>query len=178
MEWFYIMVSLSCFFSVAYSKLNWPNESLLALMVIMIYPTIQLLKEFKVIDLRRFRWSVNLLQLQQKKIRTLKTEIDTLKSDNQLLVDEITGLHKIWMNQPGAPKMPNPSTSTAAKAAAAEQIKKEAMYTDIEPLAQLEYNHGVEISEILDKEKVHADVGSDSNADHWQETASTDKSPF
>jgi hypothetical protein len=174
-EWFYIMVSLSCFFSVAYSKLNWPNESLLALMVIMIYPTLQLLKEFKVIELKRFRWSVNLLQLQQKKIRTLKTEIDTLKSDNRLLADEITGLHKIWMNQPGAPKMPNSAMSAAASAS---QSKKDATYTDIEPLAQLEYTQGVEISEILDKEKVQTDVNDKSEPDHWQETASIDKSPF
>jgi len=138
-------------------------------MFIMVYPSIQLLKAFKLIEFRRFKWSLNLLQFQQKKIRSLKNEIDTLKSDNQLLTDEITGLHKIWMSYAGAKAPPPFSTNHTS------QPKKNAKITDIHPVAQIEYSSGIPISEILTDS---ADLKSDVEKDQWQETASIDKVPF
>lgn len=101
------------------------------------------------------KWNLNLLHFQQKKIRTLEKTVDSLKADNRLLTDEITGLHKMWMEQPAA--VPSSKKPT----------KEEILNSEI-ILAQIEYSEGIEI---LPKEPKKTPI-------YRQETDFIDKSPL
>ncbi|MBL7543680.1 MAG: hypothetical protein JNL11_07675 [Bdellovibrionaceae bacterium] len=163
MEWLYIMLSLSCFFRVAYIKLAWPSESLIVFGVLMIYPLWQFLRSINGFEINRWKWRFNLLQIQQRKIRTLEKYVTELKDDNKLLVDEITGLHKMWMEQPApAPIQKKPYREPVFHNK--EQIAQEAL------MAQIEYSEGIDIIPKTSQTK-------DENT-QWQEIDLMDKSPL
>jgi len=154
LEWFYVMISLSCFFQVAYNKLNWPTWTLAVYGILMVYALFQWLDSFSNVTLKRWKWNFNLLNFQQKKIRKLEKNITELKGENKLLTDEITGLHKMWMEQPSAPPMPKKPT------------KEEPMSSEI-IIAEIGFSEGIDYS------------GSQNTMPSYrQETDLMDKSPL
>lgn len=148
---------MSCFFSVAYTKMNWPNQTLFVFALLMVYPFFQWLNSFNRFQIKKWKWNLSLIQFQQKKIRSLEKTIDSLKTENKLLADEITGLHQMWMTQPppaASQKKPVKETIIKAPENAVEQI---------EYLTSLE---------IIPAEKTQEKEGQ------WQEMDLREKSPL
>lgn len=124
---------MGCFLYVAKSKPELPNGVLYVLGMFIIFSLWQWVNSFNLTSIRKLKTFINLLQIQRKKINNLESNIQNLKQENILLTKELTGLHKMWMEQP--PPLHKPMKTT-----------KESIIKNDAILAQIEYSGGIDDS--------------------------------